>query len=82
MKERLEEVRRYEQLSEHEHCITLHKAWEQSNCLYMQLELCKGSLETFLAENKKLSEQNIWDILVDLLLVYIFDIGVFIIKLI
>lgn len=72
VKERLEEVRRYEQLSDHEHCITLYKAWEQDYCLYMQLELCKGSLDTYFAENKTISEQNIWDILLDLLLVKCF----------
>lgn len=66
--ERLEEVRRYEQFSEHDHCITLYRAWEQSDLLYMQLELCKGSLETLLAEQKFVPEARLWEILVDLLL--------------
>lgn len=66
--ERLEEVRRYEQFSEHEHCITLYRAWEQSDLLYMQLELCKGSLETLLAEQHSVPETRLWEILVDLLL--------------
>lgn len=66
--ERLEEVRRYEQLSESEHCITLHKAWEQDERLYMQLELCQGSLEAYVREKKFLSEAKLWNILLDLLM--------------
>lgn len=67
--ERLEEVRRYEQFSAHEHCITLYRAWEQNDLLYMQLELCQGSLESLLAQQKQLlPEARLWHILVDLLL--------------
>lgn len=66
--ERIEEVRRYEQFSEHEHCITLHKAWEQNDLLYMQLELCQSNLETYATQNTNLNETKLWDILVDLLL--------------
>lgn len=67
--ERIEEVKRYEQFSGHENCITLHKAWEQNDLLYMQLELCKTNLETYvMSRNDLLSENEIWDILIDLLL--------------
>lgn len=67
--ERIEEVRRYEQFSGHDNCVTLHKAWEQNDLLYMQLELCECSLETYIfANGKLLSEKKIWDIFVDLLL--------------
>lgn len=67
--EKIEEVRRYEQFSEHDNCITLHKAWEQNNLLYMQLELCKCNLETYVMQtNGLLSETEVWNILVDLLL--------------
>lgn len=67
--ERIEEVRRYEQFSGHENCITLYKAWEQNDLLYMQLELCKCNLETYLMQTKDLlSENEVWNILVDLLL--------------
>lgn len=67
--ERLEEVRRYEQFSAHEHCITLYRAWEQNDLLFMQLELCQGSLESLLAQQKQLlPEARVWQILVDLLL--------------
>ncbi|XP_058454635.1 membrane-associated tyrosine- and threonine-specific cdc2-inhibitory kinase [Malaya genurostris] len=66
--ERLEEVRRYEQFSEHENCIKLYQAWEQEDRLYMQMELCKGSLEDYVCEQRFIPEEKIWAILLDLLL--------------
>jgi membrane-associated tyrosine- and threonine-specific cdc2-inhibitory kinase len=66
--ERLEEVKRIEQFSEHEHCVTLYKAWEQNDCLYMQMELCKSSLENFVMETRKIDEAMVWSCLLDLLL--------------
>ncbi|XP_055638031.1 membrane-associated tyrosine- and threonine-specific cdc2-inhibitory kinase [Toxorhynchites rutilus septentrionalis] len=66
--ERLEEVRRYEQFSEHENCIKLYQAWEQDDRLYMQMELCKGSLEDYAMEQRFIPESKIWSILLDLLL--------------
>lgn len=67
--ERLEEVRRFEQFSAHEHCITLYRAWEQNDLLYMQLELCTGSLEeALMIQHTQWPEDRIWQILVDLLL--------------
>lgn len=67
--EQIEEVRRYEQFSEHDNCITLLKAWEQNDLLYMQLELCKYNLETYVMQTSNLlSEKEVWNILVDLLL--------------
>lgn len=67
--ERLEEVRRYEEFSEHEHCVTLYKAWQQEDRLYMQMELCRSSLEAYVTENGAISESMVWSILLDLLLV-------------
>lgn len=66
--ERLEEVRRYEQFSEHENCVTMFQAWEQEDRLYMQMELCKGSLEDYVREHRFIPEDRIWSILLDLLL--------------
>lgn len=66
--ERLEEVRRYEQFSEHENCVKLFQAWEQEDRLYMQMELCKGSLEDYVREQRFIPEARIWSILLDLLL--------------
>lgn len=67
--ERLEEVRRHEQLSMNEHCVTLYYAWEQDAYLYMQMELCSNNLETFVVKQGSQSEEMVWSILVDLLLV-------------
>lgn len=60
----------YEQLSQYEHCITLYKAWEQDDQLYMQFELCQGSLDEFVENYKNgLSESMVWNIFLDILLV-------------
>lgn len=67
--ERLEEVRRYEQFSEHENCVKLYQAWEQEDRLFMQMELCKGSLEDYAREQRFIPEDKIWSIMLDLLLV-------------
>lgn len=64
----INEVRQHEKFSDNEHCVTLYKAWEQNDLLYMQLELCKSNLETFSLKNDNLSETRVWEILVDLLL--------------
>lgn len=66
--ERLEEVRRHEQLSMHDHCITLYYAWEQDAYLYMQMELCQENLESFVSKRQIINEAMVWNILVDLLL--------------
>lgn len=67
-RERLEEVKRYEEFSEHEHCVTMYKAWEQDYQLYMQMELCHGSLEAYAMERRAVSEAQVWSFLLDLLL--------------
>uniref|UniRef100_A0A336KGE2 Membrane-associated tyrosine- and threonine-specific cdc2-inhibitory kinase n=1 Tax=Culicoides sonorensis TaxID=179676 RepID=A0A336KGE2_CULSO len=70
--ERLEEVRRYEQFSNHENCVTLHRAWEEDERLFMQMELCQGSLEDyardFALKNERIPEDEVWSFLLDLLL--------------
>lgn len=66
--ERLEEVKRYEQFSDHENCVRLYRAWEQDDRLYMQMELCRESLDQYLENNKQISEEKIWSTLLDLLL--------------
>uniref|UniRef100_A0A182JR74 Membrane-associated tyrosine- and threonine-specific cdc2-inhibitory kinase n=1 Tax=Anopheles christyi TaxID=43041 RepID=A0A182JR74_9DIPT len=64
----LEEVRRYEQFSDHENCVKLYQAWEQDDRLYMQMELCRENLEVYAREQQHLSDERIWSILLDLLL--------------
>uniref|UniRef100_A0A1A9WLH8 Membrane-associated tyrosine- and threonine-specific cdc2-inhibitory kinase n=1 Tax=Glossina brevipalpis TaxID=37001 RepID=A0A1A9WLH8_9MUSC len=66
--ERLEEVRRYEQFSGHANCVRFYRAWEQEDRLYMQMELCRESLERCLGRKRHISEDKIWSILLDLLL--------------
>jgi membrane-associated tyrosine- and threonine-specific cdc2-inhibitory kinase len=67
-RERIEEVRRYEQFSNNEHCVTLYKAWEQDDLLYMQIELCRGSVEDYVEEIKQVPESFVWSFLLDMLL--------------
>uniref|UniRef100_A0A182VR30 Membrane-associated tyrosine- and threonine-specific cdc2-inhibitory kinase n=1 Tax=Anopheles minimus TaxID=112268 RepID=A0A182VR30_9DIPT len=64
----LEEVRRYEQFSDHENCVKLYLAWEQEDRLYMQMELCRENLEVYAREQQKLPDERIWSIMLDLLL--------------
>ncbi|KAH8415667.1 hypothetical protein KR222_008083, partial [Zaprionus bogoriensis] len=65
--ERLEEVRRYEEFSGHENCIRFIRAWEQYDRLFMQMELCRESLEQYLYRCRYIPEDRIWHILLDLL---------------
>ncbi|XP_049278109.1 membrane-associated tyrosine- and threonine-specific cdc2-inhibitory kinase [Anopheles funestus] len=64
----LEEVRRYEQFSDHENCVKLYLAWEQEDRLYMQMELCRENLEVYAREQQQLPDERIWSIMLDLLL--------------
>ncbi|XP_055911981.1 membrane-associated tyrosine- and threonine-specific cdc2-inhibitory kinase [Eupeodes corollae] len=66
--ERLEEVKRYEQFSDNDNCVRLYEAWEQDDRLYMQMELCQESLDHYLGVRKRIPEEKIWSILLDLLL--------------
>lgn len=68
-RERLEEVKRYEQFSSNEHCVTLYKAWEQDDLLFMQIELCWGSVEDYVEKIKRVPESFVWSFLLDMLLV-------------
>lgn len=68
-RERLEEVKRYEQFSSNENCVTLHKAWEQDDLLFMQIELCSGSVEDYVEAVKQVPESFVWSFLLDMLLV-------------
>lgn len=67
--ERLLEVKRHEEFSSHDQCVTLYKAWEENDRLYIQMELCQSSLETYVMYHKSIPEYTIWSFLLDLLLV-------------
>ncbi|XP_067613632.1 membrane-associated tyrosine- and threonine-specific cdc2-inhibitory kinase-like [Eurosta solidaginis] len=66
--ERLEEVRRYEQFSGHANFVQFYRAWEQNDRLYMQMELCRESLDRYLVRRRHIPEEKIWNILLDLAL--------------
>lgn len=68
-KERMEEVRRYEEFSDNNNCVTFYKAWEQDDSLYMQIELCRESVQDFVEKVQHVSETFIWSFLLDMLLV-------------
>lgn len=71
--ERLMEVKRHEEFSGHQHCVTLYMAWEEKDRLYIQMELCQCSLETYVIEQKQIPESQTWSFLLDLLLVRFFS---------
>lgn len=68
-KEKMQEVRRYEEFSNNENCVTLYRAWEQDDVLFMQIELCRGSVEDYVEKVNAVSEEFIWSFLLDMLLV-------------
>lgn len=68
-RERLEEVKRYEQFSNNLNCVKLFKAWEQDDLLFMQIELCWGSVEDYVDKIKQVPETFVWSFLFDMLLV-------------
>ncbi|XP_039620943.1 membrane-associated tyrosine- and threonine-specific cdc2-inhibitory kinase [Polypterus senegalus] len=61
--QKLQEVLKHERLPPHPNCVTFKKAWEEKGRLYIQTELCQGSLQQLLPS----SEGEVWDILSDLL---------------
>lgn len=65
--DRLEEIRYYQKFSNHENCLQLYEAWEEKNCLYMQMELCRENLEQYLIRKRYIQEIEIWTILYDVL---------------
>ncbi|KAG5682301.1 hypothetical protein PVAND_011661 [Polypedilum vanderplanki] len=67
-KEKMQEVRRYEEFSGNDYCLSLYKAWEQFDCLFMQMELCCGSVEDYVEKVKKVSESFVWSFLFDMLM--------------
>lgn len=65
--EKLNEVCKHEQLPDHDHLVKLHCAWEEKQRLYIETELCAGTLSMLADNNHDLAESTIWAILVDLL---------------
>ncbi|KAM5152888.1 membrane-associated tyrosine- and threonine-specific cdc2-inhibitory kinase [Mantella aurantiaca] len=65
---KLEEVRKHERVGKHPNCLRFVRAWEEKRMLYLQTELCVGSLqqhsEDFCAP---LPPRQVWDVTCDLL---------------
>jgi len=62
----IKEIKNATSLPSHVNIIQYLSAWEQSGILYIQTELCeKGSLKDFLDTNQNISEELIWNFLLD-----------------
>jgi membrane-associated tyrosine/threonine-specific cdc2-inhibitory kinase len=65
----LEEVRKHQVVRKHDNCVDFVGAWEEDGYLYIQMELCRTSLECYTEVHHQITEDVLWDILLDLLLV-------------
>jgi len=67
---KLQEVRNHQTLPPHPNCVNYYDSWEEDGYLYIQVELCKASLNQILddCDDNKLPERLIWEYLLDLLL--------------
>ncbi|XP_068100198.1 membrane-associated tyrosine- and threonine-specific cdc2-inhibitory kinase isoform X2 [Hyperolius riggenbachi] len=65
---KLEEVRKHERVGQHPNCLRFVRAWEEKRILYLQTELCVGSLLQHSEEyDAPLPHRQVWDITCDLL---------------
>ncbi|KAG8433470.1 hypothetical protein GDO86_017668 [Hymenochirus boettgeri] len=65
---KLQEVRKHERVGEHPNCLRFVRAWEEKRMLYLQTELCAGSLLQHCEEvGGPLASRQIWNITCDLL---------------
>ncbi|XP_075439004.1 membrane-associated tyrosine- and threonine-specific cdc2-inhibitory kinase isoform X2 [Ascaphus truei] len=65
---KLQEVRKHERVGQHPNCLHFVWAWEEKRLLYLQTELCDGSLQQHCEERDgSLPPRRIWDITCDLL---------------
>ncbi|KAF1763699.1 hypothetical protein GCK72_003644 [Caenorhabditis remanei] len=51
----------------HKNLVKFYRAWEETDHLYIQTELCDQSLQQYCTVNHALPENDIWNIFVDLL---------------
>ncbi|KAK6467841.1 membrane-associated tyrosine- and threonine-specific cdc2-inhibitory kinase-like [Huso huso] len=65
---KLQEVRKHERLPPHPNCVGFQRAWEEGGRLYIQTELCRGSLQQHCeAQAEPAGEAQVWAFLWDLL---------------
>eukprot|EP01114_Cavostelium_apophysatum_P024362 TRINITY_DN9513_c0_g1_i1.p1 TRINITY_DN9513_c0_g1~~TRINITY_DN9513_c0_g1_i1.p1 ORF type:complete len:460 (+),score=80.65 TRINITY_DN9513_c0_g1_i1:234-1613(+) len=55
-------------LAPHPNCLRYYSAWEESGFLYIQTELCKGTLHDYVRTQDEIPEDRIWHFLLDLAL--------------
>jgi len=67
---KLQEVKNHQMLPPHPNCVKYFDSWEEDGFLYIQIELCKTSLNEILenTDEHKLPEHIVWNYVVDLLL--------------
>jgi len=65
-KQKLEEVHKLEQIQGSRNCVTFYRAWEERQFLFIQAELCEMSLKDYAEKVDSISEDEIWNIIVDL----------------
>ncbi|KAM4698306.1 membrane-associated tyrosine- and threonine-specific cdc2-inhibitory kinase [Rhinophrynus dorsalis] len=65
---KLQEVRKHERVGEHPNCLRFVRAWEEKRMLYLQTELCAGSLQQHCEDmGGPLPAHQLWNITCDLL---------------
>lgn len=62
------EVVRLEKIPPHENCVRFYVAWQESYRLYIQMELCKTSLDKYLLVYHGIDERRSWEIFADIAL--------------
>lgn len=64
---KIREVEKHEKLPSHPNLVSFNMAWEEDNVLYIQTELCVGSLAMAAKSRRILLKAHMWDILRDAL---------------
>lgn len=62
------EIHSYEKIGPNNYCVGFFGAWQEHNRFYIKMEYCPISLEKYALENYSFSENELWDIYVDMLL--------------
>lgn len=63
------EIRNYQIFGTNDYCVNFIRAWVEHQKYYIQMEYCIMSLATYAAENHSFPQEQLWDILIDMLLV-------------
>ncbi|KAJ4460520.1 putative membrane-associated tyrosine- and threonine-specific cdc2-inhibitory kinase [Paratrimastix pyriformis] len=64
----LQELRTRANLGFHPHLVQYHQAWEEGGQLFIQIELCPGTLEDYLYKHVDVEEAALWDFALDIAL--------------